>query len=185
MFARSLPHKCPNFFCGLHQSVKHQSLCMEKSSQASDTHAFPGHNKQSIGKTHRLLFQNEPRVCEIPWQEGSSLSHSNISMGCFSCLAKMLQIRNTHLMALKMTPYDIALAAQVIASFKTDVHRVTVAGVPEVFGQYYYSQGQSSSATRTRGQCGLHLNFLQADGAESGSRCSFHYTYKWNLAFYC
>lgn len=63
-------------------------------------------------------------------------------------------------MALKMTPYDIALAAQVIASFKTDVHRVTVAGVPEVFGQYYYSQGQSSSATRTRGQCRLHLNFF-------------------------
>lgn len=77
-------------------------------------------------------------------------------------------------MALKMTPYDIALAAQVIASFKTDVHRVTVAGVPEVFGQYYYSQGQSSSATRTRGQCRLHLNvFLQADGAESGSEVFF------------
>lgn len=82
-------------------------------------------------------------------------------MGWFSCLAKMLQIRNIHLVALKMTPSDIGLAVQLIASFKTDVHRVTVAGVPEVFGQYYYNQGQSSSGARTRGQHWVHDKFLQ------------------------
>lgn len=38
-----------------------------------------------------------------------------------------------------MTPSDIALAVLVIASLKTDVHRVTVAGVPEVFEQPYYN----------------------------------------------
>lgn len=82
-------------------------------------------------------------------------------MGWFSCLAKMLQIRNIHLVALKMTPSDIGLAVQLIASFKTDVHRVTVAGVPEVFGQYYYNQGRSSSGARTRGQHWVHDKFLQ------------------------
>lgn len=131
MIAKSLPCKCSFFFFflfyGLHYSAKRQSLGMEKSSQASDTRALPGHNKQSIGKRQRLRFENKPRLCEIPWQDESSLSHSNISMGWFSCLAKMLLIRNTHLVTLKMTPSDIGLAVQLIASSKTDVHRVTVA----------------------------------------------------------
>lgn len=42
-------------------------------------------------------------------------------------------------MSLKMTPSDIALAVLAIASLKTDVHRVTVARVPEVFGQQSYN----------------------------------------------
>lgn len=47
-------------------------------------------------------------------------------------------------MSLKMTPSDIAFAAQVVASLKTHVHRVTVAGLQGGFGQHYYISGQSS-----------------------------------------
>ncbi len=47
-------------------------------------------------------------------------------------------------MSLKMTPSDIALAVLVVASLKTHVHRVTVAGVQVVFAQHYYNWGQSS-----------------------------------------
>ncbi len=42
-------------------------------------------------------------------------------------------------MSLKMTPSDIALAVLVVASLKTHVHRVTVAGVQGVFGQHNYN----------------------------------------------
>lgn len=79
---------------------------MVKPSQASDTHALPGHDKSSIRKTRWLLFfRLNSKVSEVPWQEGSSLSHSKSSMGWFSCLFKMLRIKkHTHtLLSLKMT----------------------------------------------------------------------------------
>ena len=43
-----------------------------------------------------------------------------------------------------MTPSDIVLGALVVASLKTHVHRVTVAGVQGEFGQHYSIQVQSS-----------------------------------------
>lgn len=40
-------------------------------------------------------------------------------------------------MSLKMTPCDIAMGVLVVASLKTHVHQVTVAGVQGEFGQHY------------------------------------------------
>lgn len=74
-----------------------------------------------------------------------------------------------------MTPSDIGLAVQRVASFETDVHRVTVARVPEVFGQYYYNRGQSSSAARSRGGHWIHDEFLQGTvKSGGGSFCPLH-----------
>lgn len=46
--------------------------------------------------------------------------------------------KHTHLMSLKMMASDIALAVQVVASLKTHVHQVTVAGMQGEFGQHHY-----------------------------------------------
>lgn len=56
--------------------------------------------KQYWETTPAPFFQNELKVSEIPWQEGSSLSHSKSSMGWFSCLFKMLRIKRTHTLCL-------------------------------------------------------------------------------------
>lgn len=56
--------------------------------------------KTVLGNYASSFFQNELKVSEIPWQEGSSLSHSKSSMGWFSCLFKMLQIKKTHTLCL-------------------------------------------------------------------------------------
>lgn len=53
-------------------------------------------------------------------------------------------------MSLKMTPSDIASAVLEVASLKTHVHRVTVAGVRGVFGQHYYNWGQSTTSQSHR-----------------------------------
>lgn len=64
-------------------------------------------------------------------------------------------------MSLKMTPSDIASAVLEVASLKTHVHRVTVAGVRGVFGQHYYNWGQSTTS-----HVNSHIGVSQEDSTD-------------------